>query len=167
MEGEENKLTTFSTWTIMLGCNESSIIFQQHLCKLGQLRALLCSSNPGPEGSGARRTHAILSRDRTEDDETFCTALPIHLRVPSMHAHTHTHTPDTRAGQVPLEPGDVVAGLLSQLTSWLHYQRHNTPLPLPRPHSRCLERNQVRCLGEGSVSSLYVYTYTPEGKGRS
>ena len=36
MEGEENKLTTFSTWTIMLGCNESNIIFQQHLCKLGQ-----------------------------------------------------------------------------------------------------------------------------------
>ena len=38
VEGEENKLTTFSTWTIMLGCNESNINFQQHLCKLGQLR---------------------------------------------------------------------------------------------------------------------------------
>ena len=38
VEGEENKLTTFSTWTIMLGCNESNIILQQHLCKLGQLR---------------------------------------------------------------------------------------------------------------------------------
>ena len=38
VEGEENKLTTFFTWTIMLGCNESNIIFQQHLCKLGQLR---------------------------------------------------------------------------------------------------------------------------------
>ena len=38
VEGEENKLTTFSTWTIMLGCNESNVIFQQHLCKLGQLR---------------------------------------------------------------------------------------------------------------------------------
>ena len=38
MEGEENKLTTIFTWTIMLGCNESNIIFQQHLCKLGQLR---------------------------------------------------------------------------------------------------------------------------------
>ena len=38
VEGEENKLTTFSTWTIMLGCNESNIIFQQHLCKLGQLK---------------------------------------------------------------------------------------------------------------------------------
>ena len=38
VEGEENKLTTFSTWTIMLGCNESNIIFQQHLCKLGQLQ---------------------------------------------------------------------------------------------------------------------------------
>ena len=35
VEGEENKLTTFSTWTIMLGCN---ISFQQHLCKLGQLQ---------------------------------------------------------------------------------------------------------------------------------
>ena len=35
VEGEENKLTTFSTWTIMLGCN---ISFQQHLCKHGQLR---------------------------------------------------------------------------------------------------------------------------------
>ena len=32
VEGEENKLTTFSTWTIMLGCNESNII----LCNLGQ-----------------------------------------------------------------------------------------------------------------------------------
>ena len=29
VEGEENKLTTFSTWTIMLGCNESNIGFQQ------------------------------------------------------------------------------------------------------------------------------------------
>ena len=38
VEGEGNKLTTYSTWTIMLGCNESNIIFQQHLCKLGQLR---------------------------------------------------------------------------------------------------------------------------------
>ena len=37
VEGEENTLTTFPTWTIMLGCNESNIIFQQHLCKLGQL----------------------------------------------------------------------------------------------------------------------------------
>ena len=36
VEGEENKLTTFSTWTIKLGCNESNITFQQHLCKLGQ-----------------------------------------------------------------------------------------------------------------------------------
>ena len=24
--GEENKLTTFSTWTIMLGCNESNMV---------------------------------------------------------------------------------------------------------------------------------------------
>ena len=38
VEGEENKLTTFSTWTIMLGCNESNITFQKHLCKLGQLQ---------------------------------------------------------------------------------------------------------------------------------
>ena len=38
VEGEDNKLTTFYTWTIMLGCNESNIILQQHLCKLGQLR---------------------------------------------------------------------------------------------------------------------------------
>ena len=38
VEGEDNKLTTFSTWTIMLGCNESNIIFHMHLCKLGQLR---------------------------------------------------------------------------------------------------------------------------------
>ena len=28
VEGEENKLTIFSTWTIMLGCDESNIIFQ-------------------------------------------------------------------------------------------------------------------------------------------
>ena len=60
VEGEENKLTTFSTWTIVLGCNESNIIFQQHLCKLGQLRrsnsqvfGLLFSS------SGCPRLHTI------------------------------------------------------------------------------------------------------------
>ena len=32
VEGEENKLTTFSTWTIMLGCNESNIIFHTTYC---------------------------------------------------------------------------------------------------------------------------------------
>ena len=121
----------------MLGCNESNIIFQQHLCKLGQLwrsndrnsqvlgqamkkrptghykkyshfkgrdtapttssregscivdsstsgeRTLLCCYNPGPVGSGVRRTRAILSRGHTEDDEKFCRALPIHLHVQS------------------------------------------------------------------------------------
>ena len=55
VEGEENKLTTFFTWTIMLECNESNISFQQHLCKLGQLRR-----------SNGR--NSILSRDRTKDD---------------------------------------------------------------------------------------------------
>ena len=60
VEGEENKLTTFSTWTILLGCNESNNIFQQHLCKLGR------------------------------SNEIFCTALPIHLRVQSMPAPATT-----------------------------------------------------------------------------
>ena len=46
-------------------------------------RTLLCSSNTGPAGSGTRRTRAILSPDRTEDDEIFCTALPIHSCVQS------------------------------------------------------------------------------------
>ena len=115
-------------------------LFQQHLCKLGQLRrsnsqvfgqamkkrptghykkyshfkgrdtapitssregscivdsstsgerTLLCSSNPGPVGSGVCCTRAILSRDRTEDDETFCTALPI-IYVYNLCTHTHT-----------------------------------------------------------------------------
>ena len=32
-----------------------------------------------------RATRAILSRDRTVDDEIFCTASPIHLRVQSMY----------------------------------------------------------------------------------
>ena len=59
VEGEENKLTTLSTWN----SNESNTIFRQHLCQLGQLQ------------------RAILSRDHTEDDEIFCTALLIHLRV--------------------------------------------------------------------------------------
>ena len=49
VEGEENKLTTFSTWTIMLGCNESNIIFQQHLCKLGQ-----------PQRSNGRNSQVVL-----------------------------------------------------------------------------------------------------------
>ena len=39
VEGEENKLTTFSTWTIMLGC-----FFQQHLCKLGQFTSIRSSN---------------------------------------------------------------------------------------------------------------------------
>ena len=36
MEGEENKLTTFSTWTIMLGCNgngRNSQVFGQAMKK--------------------------------------------------------------------------------------------------------------------------------------
>ena len=127
VEGEENKLTT---WTIMLGCNESDVIFQQHLCKLGQLRrsngrnsqVLVQAMKKRPTGHYTRSIHtsrgetlhllpaagwgavslihqlrerehccsrsiharaarAILSRDRTVDDEIFCTALPIHLRV--------------------------------------------------------------------------------------
>ena len=36
VEGEENKLTTFSTWTIMLGCNESNIIFHANLGNSGE-----------------------------------------------------------------------------------------------------------------------------------
>ena len=35
MEGEENKLTTFYTWTIMLGCNESNIISSSISANLG------------------------------------------------------------------------------------------------------------------------------------
>ena len=117
VEGEENKLTTFSTWTIMLGCNESNTNFKQHLCKLGQLqrsngrnsqvfgqamkkrptghykkyhtsRGETLHLTSSREGSGAHRTRAILSRDRTEDDETLCTALPIHLRVYTIYGET-------------------------------------------------------------------------------
>ena len=50
VEGEENKLTTFSAWTTMLGCNENSIIFQQHLCKLGQLEIHKYSVKKRPTG---------------------------------------------------------------------------------------------------------------------
>ena len=42
----------------------------------GRENAVLCSYNPWPVGCGTRRTRAILSRDRMEDDENFCTALP-------------------------------------------------------------------------------------------
>ena len=35
VEGEENKLTTFSTWTIMLGCNESNIFSSSISTNLG------------------------------------------------------------------------------------------------------------------------------------
>ena len=110
----------------MLGCNESNVIFQQHLCKLGQLRrsngrnsqVLGQAMKKRPTGHYKKYSHfkgrdtapttrrgavslirqlrerehcldsihvcaarAILSRDRTVDDEIFCTALPIHLRV--------------------------------------------------------------------------------------
>ena len=36
MEGEENKLTTFSTWTIVLGCNESNISISANLGNSGE-----------------------------------------------------------------------------------------------------------------------------------
>ena len=36
MEGEENKLTTFSTWTIMLGCNEFSSSISANLGNSGE-----------------------------------------------------------------------------------------------------------------------------------
>ena len=81
VEGEENKLTTFSTWTIMLGCNESNIIFQQHLCKLGQLRR----SNSQVFGQAMKKRptgHTIIAFVQY-------TALPIHLRVQSMHTSTY------------------------------------------------------------------------------
>ena len=167
MEGEENKLTTFSTWTIILGCNESNIIFQQHLCKLGQSNGrnskvlgqamkkrptghykkyshfkgrdtapttssregscivdlstsgtLHCSVAKIPD-RGARRTRTILSHDCTEDGKTFCTALPIHLRVQSM-----------------VKPfGD---GLLAQRTFWFLLatsDRRDDTLPTTHTHT--------------------------------
>ena len=55
-----------------------------------------------PAGHGARLTHAILSRDRTEDDEKFCTALPIHLHVQSMHTHTHSISPSLSTDEAPI-----------------------------------------------------------------
>ena len=36
VEGEENKLTTFSIWTIMLGCNESNISISANLGNSGE-----------------------------------------------------------------------------------------------------------------------------------
>ena len=72
VEGEENKLTTFSTWTIMLGCNESNIIFEQHLCKLGQLRrskihkksiAATLSYFLRASGGGGEQTNCIFHMD--------------------------------------------------------------------------------------------------------
>ena len=35
VEGEENKLTTFSTWTIMLGCNEATSFSSSISANLG------------------------------------------------------------------------------------------------------------------------------------
>ena len=83
VEGEENKLTTFSTWTIMLGCNESNIIFQQHLCKLGQLRR----SN----GRNSQVLYTVLfvcwwlfvvyvAHDDTETGFCLCTLTSTHVR---------------------------------------------------------------------------------------
>ena len=36
VEGEENKLTTFSTWTIMLGCNEATSFSSSISANLGK-----------------------------------------------------------------------------------------------------------------------------------
>ena len=44
VEGEENKLTTLSTRTIMLGCNESNIIFQLWNEVVAHVRFLWCFS---------------------------------------------------------------------------------------------------------------------------
>ena len=127
VEGEENKLTTFSTWTRssafdLLGPSASRCTgsrssytsgppvdpwplqevftlqgerhctyYQQQGGKLYRRfvnfgnTALLFSSNPGPAGSGARRTHAILSRDRAEDDEKYLYSVANpYVRVRSM-----------------------------------------------------------------------------------
>ena len=120
----------------MLGCNESNITFQQHLCKLGQLRRSNGRNSPvlgqamkkrptdhyrkyshfkgrdiAPTTSSrvgsciidsstlgertllhARAAHAILSRDRTVDDEIFCMALPIHLRAYTIYVGIVYHS---------------------------------------------------------------------------
>ena len=66
MEGEENKLTTFSTWTVMLGCN---IIFQQHTISISQ------SSRYGAERNSS--THSSRGQNPTNDNNT----LPRNLTV--------------------------------------------------------------------------------------
>ena len=70
MEGEENKLTTFSTWAIMLGCNESNIIFQQHLCKLGQLRRSNGRNSQSTQSSNEEETNWPLQEVFTLQGET-------------------------------------------------------------------------------------------------
>ena len=94
MEGEENKLTTFFTWAIMLGCNESSIIFQQHLCKLGQLRR----SNPQVFGQAMKKRPTgyifhmdVTVRRMTKHFVQRCQSIYVY-----MYTHTHTHSPEFR-----------------------------------------------------------------------
>ena len=128
VEGEENKLTTFSTFFALgpdlrrppvrlfklipghykkyshfKGRDTAPTYYQQQGGELYRRfvnfgnTALHCSvaQIPGRQGSGVRRTRAVLSRDRTEDDENFCTALPIHLRVQSMVVGSiYIHTSD-------------------------------------------------------------------------
>ena len=61
MEGEENKLTTFSTWTIMLGCNESNIISSN------------ISANLGNSGEAMVKIHkySVKQPERKNDRHTF------------------------------------------------------------------------------------------------
>ena len=65
--GEQN-----NTWTIMLGCNESNIIFQQHLCKLGQLRRSKGrSSQVSTRSSNEDETNWPLQEVHTSRGETL------------------------------------------------------------------------------------------------
>ena len=81
----------------MLGCNESNIIFQQHLCKLGQLRRSN-GRNSQVFGQAMKKRPTVTVRRMTK---YFCTALPIHLRVQYMFQCTY----NTVQSALPLERG--------------------------------------------------------------
>ena len=77
MEGEENKLTTFSTWTIMLGCNESNIISSNISANLGNSGEAMVKihkySVKQPERKNGRHTFVYTFCELVEGEENKLT----------------------------------------------------------------------------------------------
>ena len=109
VEGEENKLTTVSTWTIMLGCNESNIISSSISANLGNsgeeiykftsIRSSNEEETNWPHSMARERNlwppHFLTFCELVEGEENKLTTFLYSVANPftcTIYAHTHTHT---------------------------------------------------------------------------